>query len=94
MQFNIEHFIDKFSQIPDEMIKVSTETNSYDAWEWCTPGEAKDLGNLISHLNTTLLEANDGVGDWAGVTHKSPKERILLFLKIVKKVQDECRKAI
>lgn len=93
MLLSIDYFINKFNEIPDEMIKVSTEDDSYDAWEWCSPLEADSLSCHIDKFETTLLEANDGIGDWAGVTNKTPKQRILMFLNILKGTQDECYKA-
>ena len=85
MEYDIEYFIDKFKQIPENYISLSSDINPTDAWEWCSIEEAEALYDMINPYGI-LLQANDGEGGWERYA-ATPKARILAFLDYVSYVR-------
>lgn len=77
---NINYFVTKFSNIPEEYIGMSTDNT--DAWEWCDKAEQEELYRIVKPYGI-LLCVNDGEDEyaWYGAT---PKDRILGFLEYIR----------
>ena len=79
---DIEYFINKFNDIPEEYFSLSTEVNPTDVWEWCDPSESEDLYSIARRFGVMLM-ANDGDEDYLQFGD-NPKQRVVNFLLHIK----------
>ncbi len=86
---DIDYFIRFFEYIEKDMIGMSTDKPSSDAWEWLREDEADDLYDIIKPFGL-LIEVNDGMNNWEEIG-KTPQERVCNFLQWVQRQNEEYR---
>lgn len=80
--YTLDYFIQKFSDIPEEFIGVTSDDDPTDVWEWCSKEESNALFLHIKPWGI-LCDVNDGIEKWEGYAD-TPKARVLKFLQYIK----------
>lgn len=79
--YDINYFKRKFTEVPEEYLSMSTDSDPTDAWEWCNQEESDELYKIV-RVYGILLAVNDGHAEYAHYG-STPKKRVLAFLDYV-----------
>lgn len=83
---NLDYFIKKFKDIPEEHFELSNVQYALTAWDWLDSEEEQaTLYELINPYGM-LIAVNDGHAQWYTLG-QTPKIRILNFLEYVKRAR-------
>jgi hypothetical protein len=86
--FDLDYFIEYFSDIPPKQWCKTTDVAAMDVWSWCDPDECKALYDLTNRWGP-IDDINDGKPGYE-IFGEGIKTRVVNFLEYIKdQTEDE-----